>query len=295
MDVREQVLALVKEKGPIIPNDVYQSIGKDLLTTSAVLSELSSNKQVRISNVKKGGSPLYFITGQEDKLQDFASLLQEKDRIAFDMLKENKVLRDKTQTPVIRVALRQIKDFAIPVNVQNGPEVELFWKWYLESNESVEPVIRKALGILEEPEQIPEPIQEKTPEPIPKKIEPKPVQKEPEQQTLTQPKKKTVSQTEFLSTVLDFFNENDIKVHDQEIIKKNEIDFVIELPSQLGNIKFYCKAKSKKRSGDADLSSAFMQGQFKKLPVLYLSDGELTKKAKEMLDSQFAGITVRRM
>jgi len=106
------------------------------------------------------------------------------------------------------------------------------------------------------------------------------------------PKAKT---SDFLEYVLKYFSTNNIVVHDQEVIKKNEIDFVIGLPSQLGNLKYYCKAKSKKRSNDADLSTAFTQGQLRKLPVLYLSDGDLTKRAKKMLETQLTGIAVKRM
>ena len=52
------------------------------------------------------------------------------------------------------------------------------------------------------------------------------------------------------------------------------------------------KAMSKKKIDHADLALAFVQGQLKKLPILFLTAGELTKKAKEMLQKDFKGMNV---
>jgi hypothetical protein len=74
-----------------------------------------------------------------------------------------------------------------------------------------------------------------------------------------------------------------IGVVDEDIKKKNaEIDYVIELPSPVGNLRYFCKARSKKRCNDKDLSSALVDGQMKKMPVLFLYSDELSKKALEL-------------
>ena len=67
------------------------------------------------------------------------------------------------------------------------------------------------------------------------------------------------------------------------------------MPSAVGSLIYYCKARSKKRISDSDLSSAFVQGQLKKLPVLFLTKGELTKKAKEMLSKEFKSIKIKKI
>ena len=36
---------------------------------------------------------------------------------AFDLLSEQKILKDTEQTPLMRVTLREIKDFAVPIYV----------------------------------------------------------------------------------------------------------------------------------------------------------------------------------
>ena len=61
---------------------------------------------------------------------------------------------------------------------------------------------------------------------------------------------------------------------------------IIKIPSVMGELEYYCKAKNKKTVNDSDLSSAVVQGQLKKLPVMFLTTGELSKKAKEFLNTE---------
>ena len=74
-----------------------------------------------------------------------------------------------------------------------------------------------------------------------------------------------------------------------------DLDLIVEVPSAVGSLTYYCKAKNKKRISDSDLSSAFVQGQLKKLPVLFLTKGELTKKAREMLSKEFKNIKIKKI
>ena len=67
------------------------------------------------------------------------------------------------------------------------------------------------------------------------------------------------------------------------------------MPSVVGEVDYYCKARKKKRINDGDLSSAYVQGHVKKLPVLFLTTGELTKKAKEMLGKEFQNMIVKQV
>ena len=81
--------------------------------------------------MRVGNSPIYFIQGQEHQLEKFSVYLKSKEKEAFILLQEKKFLKDSEQTPAIRVALRQIKDFAFPFKRNN----EIIWR-YLTSKES---------------------------------------------------------------------------------------------------------------------------------------------------------------
>lgn len=137
MDVRDKIIELIRVKGPVIPAQISKEISFDIIITSAYLSELVNHKKLRISKLKiGGGSPLYFLPGQEPKLQDFSDNLNEKDRRAFEHLKEHKVVKDSDLSPLMRVSLREIKDFAKPLEVMLKDSKEIFWKWYtLDTNE----------------------------------------------------------------------------------------------------------------------------------------------------------------
>jgi len=131
MEINERILSIIKEKGPILPVQASKEINETILMTSARLSELLTAKKIKISNLKVGGSPLYYFQGQENKLQNFTDNLNGMEKKAYDLLSQNKILKDSDQEPAIRVALRQIKDFAVPLQVIYDNRTEIFWKWYL--------------------------------------------------------------------------------------------------------------------------------------------------------------------
>lgn len=286
-DNREKILGFIRLKGPVLPVEIAKHINSNILMASAHLAELSSNGKLKVSNVKVGGgSPLYYIAGQEAQLQRFADNLHEKEKKAYDLLLQKKILRDNELEPVIRVALREIKDYAVPLQVNFGGNYEIFWRWYLLTNKEAEELIKFIVKEKEEPaKQEEKPIEKE----IQKKIEPI---KKIQQERIKPIKKEKIEKDVFLDDISSYFNKHKINVLSKEIIRKSEIDFIVGVPSAVGDLEYYCKAKFKKTINDADLASAFVQGQLRKLPVLFLTKGELTKRAKEMLQKDFKGIGV---
>ncbi len=279
--VNQRVLEIVRQKGPLVPAQVSVEIGTSSLIVSAMLSELASGRQVRISSVKVGGSPLYYAPGQEEKLQRYVKYLHEKEVKAYELLKSRMVLRDDVLEPVIRVALRQIKDFALPLNVQTPDgEVKLFWKWYMISNDEAEPYINEVLEGGKKEREAPKP-------------------EAGTQQTLRvqKPKKALpVDSGSFVKAILDYFGNNQIGVLERfEGKRKSEAEFLVSVPSPVGSIKYYCMAKGKKSCNEADLSTAYVQGQARKMPVLFLTSGKLSKKATGMLEREFSAMKVKQI
>ena len=222
---------------------------------------------------------------QEEKIQDLYKYLHDKEKKAYDLLKTKKVLRDTAAQPAIRVALRNIRDFAKPLEVKIKGVKEIFWKWYLLDNVSAENFIREI-------------VKKDLPVPVVEKKEPKPIEEEPKiekekQQVLQKeepikPEVKTEEKQVLLAKVNSTFTNKNIEVIEEKVIRKNsEIEMIINVPSPVGKLKFFCKIRNKKKNNDKDLSSAFVEGQMKKLPVLYVTTGEFTKKAEQMLDTEF--------
>ena len=354
----EQIVSIIRNNGPLLPAKLAKSIGTDILIASAHLAYLVDSKKVLISKIKVGGSPVYYLDGQQEKLQEFSSNLNEKDQKTLSILKSKKILRDDQQEPLTKLSLRTIKDFAIPLQVTAKDQKILFWKWYLISNKDAEGLIRRELEpkpespkpapekpdtweeekkkLQQERKQMERKLQEekslmekKEEEHIAKKrleekntfeeekrkleeekrkIEQERKQMrgkiEEERQSLLEEIKKSEKPPEkpkpedpFLSQIQQHFAEKNIQILESKIIRKNaEIDLILKIPSAVGNLEFYCKSKNKKNLSDADLSSAIVQGQLKKLPTLLLTTGELSKKAKELLNTELhKSITIKKI
>lgn len=123
-EVKKKILEILQRDGPSLPVPIAKKIAMQPMFASAILSELLNEKRVKTSSMKVGSSPLYLIPGQEERLEVFTENLGGVEKEAYLKLKDNKFLEDAAQEPRIRVALRAIKDFAIPIQL-NG---KLYWK-----------------------------------------------------------------------------------------------------------------------------------------------------------------------
>ncbi len=293
-DMRNNVLNFVRLNGPVLPVQVNKVIEKDTIFAGAILSELVANKLIKISFGKIGGSPVYYSAGQEAKLQILYNYLPQKEKEAYDLLRSKRFLRDKELDPAIRVALRNIKDFAVLININSGETNEIFWKWHLTTDTEAEELLKKfiqqtpikeTLPVEKEPLIAEKPVIETKPIAVEKPIEVK-------QEIKKKEVKPKVKDDIFTKAVEGYINQKKIKVISEELKKGKEIEKVIEVHSELGNLKFLLIAKDKKKINEADLSLANNKGQNSKLPVLYLSNGEISKKASNYIEKNLKGLLV---
>src|SRR3989338_4029175 len=259
VEVRDKALEIVKKEGPIIPSKIASELNMNLLFASAILSELSASGLVKVSNIKVGGSPLYYLEEQKEKLQEYAKRLHEKEKRTFDELKQKKVMRDSELDLLHKVTLRNIKDFAIPFEVNIGNDSELFWKWYLSTDDEIKFELDKMFGFSEE-------TKKKEIKPLAKedyeaeksgeKIEQQQVlvQEKPEEKIRKEKKPKTET-SEFMNQINEYFKQNSIEVLESSVIKKSaEFDFILNIPSTVGKVKYYYKARKKIKIDEKDLS-----------------------------------------
>ena len=68
LQVKEKIISFIKARGPSLPVHIAKEINTSILFTSAFLSELISEKRLKISKLNVGNSSLYFIPGQESLL-----------------------------------------------------------------------------------------------------------------------------------------------------------------------------------------------------------------------------------
>lgn len=327
----EDILAIVKKQGPTIPARIVKEVGGDTFLIGAILSNLSNKGEIKVTNVKLGGTPFYYVPEHSSRLVELKKHLNEKDIRTFELLYQQKILKDEDQTPLVRVSLRNIKDFAVPIEVSKGEDDPiLFWKFYTIDNNDIQSILKERYGkrdvskekselkkeevIKKEEREIEKPVvkkekiieereekivkkesikeeQKKIVEEIKEKLK---VEREPEKEIEKQiiKKEKTTTKEDFVNNVMTHFKNKNIEVVETSIIRKGEIDFLVKIPTPIGTMEYFCKARDKKKISDGDIATAFIQGQQKKLPVLFLTNGELTKRTKEMLSKEFKGVVV---
>ncbi|MBI5148498.1 hypothetical protein HZA33_02355 [Candidatus Pacearchaeota archaeon] len=280
IDVDEKkgkVIEIMKQKGPVLPVQVARELGLNSIFSSAILSEMISNKTIRLSSLKVGGSPLYYLEGQEALLENFSKFLGGKERETFELLKKNLVVQDDKMNPADRVAIRDIKDFAIPLKVNTEEGEKIFWKFHSLKNEEalkkINEFLKKRKPAKAEKEE--KRIEKEKPEKIEKKHETKKEEK----------KEELKIESALFERIHSYLNENKLTNIQTKLQKKKEISMIVLAPSSIGKIEMLLIAKDKKTINEADLSLAASQGQSSKLPVLFLTTGKLTKPAEATIEN----------
>jgi flagellar biosynthesis GTPase FlhF len=187
--IGDKAAQLLREKGALLTMDIARALNLSSLIAGAVLSGLVSKKIAEVSSLKVGSSPVYYVPQRKHLLEQFVQHLGSKEKEAFDMLKSKKVIRDSELEPAERVAMSQIKDFAIPIEaISKDGSSEKFWKLYSISNEHVKDILleKQRKGVIERDAKLTEIAKIKR-EPEPKEEKEEKQQEEPEK-TESEPK-----------------------------------------------------------------------------------------------------------
>lgn len=287
---KERILSTIRLKGPCLPVQIARALNLEPILASALLSELKSEQKIFLSDMKVGSSPLYFSQGQEKQLENFISHLNNREKEALTLLKQSEILNDEEQSPIIRVALRAIKDFAIPLRIRIKEESKLFWKYFLLPDEKVKPLIQqlftpeKTSRVQEKPHELKK--EESKPPPpktITKQVQITETQKPASPAPKKVPLKKTKPEYEFSSLIKSHLKTKDIELLKTISEKKREFISIVRVDTLFGKQEFYLIAKDKKKINENDITLALQKAQAEKMPSLLLSPGELDKKASENL------------
>jgi hypothetical protein len=346
LDYRDKIRAMAEQK-PVQPTAVAKELMTNSMLSSAMLSEMTEKGLLKVSSLKVGSSPIYYHPDHPEHLLDYVQNLNEKDRRTVVLLKEQGVLSDTSQDPLTRVSLRNVKDFAKPLDVTVDGNKSMFWKFYTLTDEEAAEKIKQMLQPAEQPKapkarkprarkpkvaiepqtqlqaaQAPvatqkAPVAAQVVAPVAAKasvasapvvsasvreepaLKPAAIEAPSDEQKPIAPAEAAsqalTGDDPFLQKLMAFFASNNITILEQIALKKkSEYDFVLQLASPVGQLHYYCKAKNKAKVGEADLSHAFVQGQLKKLPVLFLAPGILTKPAQDLM-KELKGLTVKQV
>ena len=259
IDIQEKknkIISFLKINGPSLPVRIAKTIEMDPVFASAILSELLGTKQIKISHMKIGASPLYLLPGQEQKLEDHTENLKSIEKEAYLKLKENKILTDENEEPSIRVAIRNIKDFAIPFESQG----KTMWKY--------------AFGTKEKIPNTNESTEQRTKKPQPTKSQPR----------IENICNKEEPKPKFLNEVKLFLQKKGIEFLEEIQSEKKEIVAKVNIKSTLGNINFLLIAKNKLTISKEEINASIQRAQYNKMPCLLIIRREPSKSLQKMIN-----------
>jgi hypothetical protein len=260
-----------------------------------------------MSSLRVGGSSLYYLEGQEGRLEEFSKYLHPRELEAFLLLKKNGVLKDGEQDPATRVALRSLKDFAVGFTKNDV----IYWKHVVLSDDEVEGIvgngkgvnnvknegdgesegnridnveIRKDKDVGKETDKEMGKVKEKSKVEIGKEVKGDSVEGNGfENPLIINEKKKVKGKSGFVLNVIGLIEDKGIKIVEEISYKIKEYNCVVEIKSELGPIRFLTQAKNKKMINEGDLRKLLSEGQKIPLPVFMLYSGDLSKKARELM------------
>jgi len=272
--IKNEIISIINRKGPSLPAHIASETDLSMLFASAFLSELLSEKRLKLSNMRVGNSPLYYIEGQEPRLESFAHHLKSKEKEAFQLLKEHSVFSDRDQLPAIRVALRAIKDFAIPFKKQD----QIFWRYFTIPESKIKINFKEELKKEVPKQEIKGRAKEKPLNIFDKgeSKEKKKVKKKPSKRKTTATQKKN---ERFFNKIKEFLNSNSIEILDIESFNKSDLVLRVKDKDQEKLLIAY----NKKRITDTDILKSYKKAEESNIPYIILSLGEPLKKLTNMI------------
>jgi hypothetical protein len=267
--IKENIISFLKINGPSLPVHIGKYINQSMLFTSAFLSELYSEKRIKMSHMKIGSSSVYYLKDQEPQLERFSQYLKSKEKEAYELLREKNFLEDENQQPAIRVALRAIKDFAFPLEKEN----KLTWKYLTAEENSLknqEPQIKEqVIEILPGKKEILEEIKEKKKKEIVKN-------KNPTKKKIPQKK-----DDKFFNRIKEHLMQRSIEILDIENFAKDHLILRIKK----NNVEEILIAYNKKKLSEEDIIKANKKALEHHQKFRILSLGEPAKKTINLMEA----------
>ena len=329
-EVKESIRKYLLEKGPELPVHIAKHLSMNSIFASAFLSEMASEGMIKISDMKVGGSPVYYEPSTKAFLERYINSLGGKEKEACLLLKEKGILQDDSQTPAIRVALRGLKDFAFPFKNDD----KSFWRYFLVSEDEVrtrlekekpkvqislvekkpeekqieQKIEQKAEKIIEnedkknkELENINEELEKKRKEleKITEEIESKSKEsnqpKKPQVEKISKKlkpirKEKPIDET-FLNEVKQALEKKHIEIIKIESFDKKQVIAKIKINTQ----EKLLIALNKKKLEDEEIIKASKLASLHSMPYFIMLKGEASKKTKEAIEAYKRLVSIERI
>lgn len=277
---KNKILEFLKNTGPSLPVRIARAIEMEPVFTSAILSELLNSKEIITSHMKIGASPLYLLPNLKKQLEEKTSNLKSIEKEAQEKLKSKKIIIDEDEEPATRVALRNLKDFAIPFKFKE----KITWKYAFAPQEEINKILspKKKESAAEPEPSVPKTWETKRKETIQTKKESKKIESIFEKsKKANEPNKEKQTNKTFLKEVETFLKEQNTKITAIEEVDKKKVTATTESNSQ----QIMLFAFNKKRITEVELLKCYKHAKKVNLPYHIITKDNPTKKMSETIDA----------
>lgn len=276
---KEDVFKVIEKLGPCQPIDIRKDMKLgDSFLIGALLSELVAEGKLLISHTRRGGSPFYYDPTRQETLEKISQYLNEKDRRTCAMLKEQKVMREDAQDPLVRVGLQHIEDFSKKIEVDGV----VYWRYFLVAENDAIKIVK---GVKEEKKEEKEEVKEEQKpkqadsvqkiEVIPETQEKPKKKRAPRkttQTTLGQPQD-LLSHDTLYEKVQKFATEQKTTLTNPQILKmQSEFTCNMIFDGVFGKVTYFVLALNKKKITEKDIAKAILAARGMPLLVLSVED-----------------------
>jgi len=274
--IKNKIVQTLKFKGAMLPAYIAKEVGLDMLLTSAFLSELISEKKIKASYMRVGSSAIYYLSENFQDLEKYAEHLKSKEKEAFKLLKEKQFLEDEKQEPAIRVALRQLRDFAFPFEVNE----KIIWRYFIIPKVEYKKQEKNIEIILKKPTiKTPEKENAKEINIFDKKVEVK--EKLKLKKKIIKKSASAKKSEQFFNKVKEFLTKKQKEITDILGVTKDTLTLKIKHQSQ----EILLIAFNKKRITEIDIIKTHKKAQELGLKYQILSLGEPSKKLDNLINA----------
>jgi len=301
--MREKILSVIQQHGPMLPIEIGSKIGADSFLAGAFLSELVKTGKVIESKESVGLSKIYYLSGQEEAVKKKLSEISSQKKTAR-MYSQG----DVNVTPELMKKQKEFEEIAKKVeyeeeHVRKKPEKPVVEKKELAPIQIAKKIVQKIVPkqVVEQPPQkkyVPSvPTWQTSQNEIakPQVIFPREPIKSVATIAVKRRRATIPADPHFIDRAMQYLAERRVEIVEKTIKSKINAELIIRVPSALGGVNFFVKIRSKKKVSRADLSVVYAEAIDKKLPVIYLTNGELTPTAQKYLKTMSGLLRVERL
>jgi hypothetical protein len=307
--MKERILELIKQIGPMLPVEISSKIGVDSFMAKAFLMELVEEGKISQSKEKLAESPMYYLPGQERQVvMKMENIKQQHSKTARTYaptsVSEDPEVQAKREAfarrlAEIEAAEQKRKSMPAPQPrplTKIAPSKSTDLRGQENLNNSLDPKnAKRSFGHTEpssarnprpvyKPQQLPPPKST----PIPKSVFTSPPQPAsmPDFKSEPDPEYKPEAERTFIDKAMDWLKMEGYEIVEEINAKKTEMELLVKVYTDFGKVNFYMKIKQKKTITEADLMAVYAGAMEQKCPAVLLTNGKLSKSAEVFLEEK---------